>query len=134
MYLSLLSTEQKKLFISIAFNLADSDGEFSKNEKQVIESYSKEMEMTIKREEVDTDMNRVISNINAICSVREKKIIVFEMIGLAMADSNYDEGERKIVRDVLSVFGLEHTYADYCEKKLSEYFELQHELNESVLS
>ena len=33
MYLSLLNTEQKKLFLSLAYNLAASDGDFSENER-----------------------------------------------------------------------------------------------------
>lgn len=134
MYLSLLSTEQKKLFLSLAYNLAAADGDFSDTERQVIKSYSMEMDMEIKMEDFDTDMNRVLSNINSICSIREKKIIVFEMIGLAMADHNYNCGEREIVRKALSIFGLESNFGDYCVKKLTEYFNLQNDLNTYILS
>ncbi len=134
MYLSLLNIEQKKLFMSLAYNFAASDGEFSEKERQVIKSYSTEMDMEIKIEDVDTDMDRVISNINSICETREKKIIVFEMIGLAMADYRFDDEERKIVRKALSIFGLESDFDVYCENRLMEYFNLQNELNKYILS
>ena len=134
MYLSLLNTEQKKLFFSVAYNLASADGDFSESEKRAINGYSMEMEMEFKIEDVDKDLNRVISNLSQICGNREKKIVIFEMIGLAMADSNYDNNERKIVKRALGLFGLESNFGDICEKKLIEYFNLQNELNTYILS
>lgn len=134
MFLSLLDINQKKQFISLAFNLAVSDGEFSENERVVIKNYSVEMGMELKLEDVDTDIDHVISEINNLCGVREKKIIVFEMIGLAMSDYHYDDKERLIVRKALEVFGLDTEFGNFCEKKLTEYFNLQEELNSKILS
>ena len=56
------------------------------------------------------------------------------MIGLAMADSNYDDNEREIIKKALTLFGLETNFGKYCEKKLIEYFNLQNELNTYILS
>lgn len=134
MYLSLLNTEQKKLFLSLAYNLVTSDGDFSENERAAIQSYSMEMNMELKIEDVDNDINRVVDNINSICGIREKKIVIFEMVGLAMADCNFDDGEREIVKKALTMFGLDLQFGDFCEKKLSEYFNLQEELNSNILS
>lgn len=134
MFLSLLNTNQKKLFMSLAYNLVMSDGDFSENERMAIKSYSIEMDMEMKLEEVDTDMNHVISEMNASCGMREKKIIIFEIIGLAASDYRYDEGERAIVRKALDIFGLDAEFGDFCEKKLSEYLDLQEELNSKILS
>ena len=134
MFLSLLNFNQKKLFISLAFNLAVSDGEFSENERMVIKSYSAEMEMELKLEDIDLDIDHVVSEINSLCGVREKKIIVFEMIGLAMSDYHYDDGERAIVHKVLETFGLDAEFGIFCEKKLAEYLNLQEELNAKILS
>lgn len=134
MYLSLLNTEQKKLFLSLAYNLVSSDGDFSEKERQAIKSYSVEMGMELKIEDVDTDLNRVIERINLICGAREKKIIIFEMVGLAMADYNFDDGERAIVRKTISIFDLDSAFGDYCENKLTEYFNLQNDLNARILS
>ena len=134
MYLSLLNTEQKKLFLSIAYDLASSDMDFSESERQVIDGYSMEMKIEFKMEEIDKYLNRFINNINQTCGKREKKIIIFEMIGLAMADSNYDDNEREIIKKALTLFGLETNFGKYCEKKLIEYFNLQNELNTYILS
>ena len=134
MYLSLLNTEQKRLFLSVAYGLATSDGDFSEREQQVIESYSMEMNIEINMEDIDMKLDKVINNLSSICGLREKKIIVFEMTGLAMADNNYDTGEREIIKRTLLLFGLEADFGVYCEKKLLEYFELQNQLNTYILS
>lgn len=134
MFLSLLNTEQKKMFLSLAYNLATSDGDFSENERLLIKSYSVEMNMELKIEDVDKDINHVVSRINDICGIKEKKIIIFEIIGLAMADYNYDDGEYEIVQKALSVFELDSEFGIFCEKKLSEYFSLQEEINTEILS
>lgn len=134
MFLSLLNTNQKLLFTSLVYNLAASDGDVSEDERMVIESYSAEMEMEISLENVDADMDNIISQISNMSGVREKKIIVFEMIGLAMADSNFDEGEREIVRKALRIFNLDVEFGDFCERKIAEYLKLQEELNLKILS
>lgn len=134
MFLSLLNNSQKILFLSLAYNLVASDGEFSENERMAIKSYSAEMGIELETKNVDTDINHIISEINNLAGVREKKIIVFEMIGLAMADCKYDDGERLIVRKTLEVFGLDAEFGNYCEKKLTEYLNLQEELNSKILS
>lgn len=134
MFLSLLATAQKKMFMSMAFIMASSDGVLSENERLVIESYSTEMNMEVKMEEADKEFAHVLSEINTYCEIREKKIIVFELIGLAMVDGNYDEGERKLVRSAIENWGLNDEFGDFCEKKLNEYLKLQEELTAAILS
>lgn len=134
MFLSLLNTNQKKLFLSFAYDLAASDGDFSENERMAIKSYAMELAMEIKIEDVDKDLDHVVMAINKQCGVREKKIIVFEIIGLAMSDYKYDDGEREIVGNALTIFGLDAEFGDFCEKKLTEYLHLQTELNTRILS
>lgn len=134
MFLSLLNTDQKRLFISLAYDLSTSDGNFSENEKIAIKSYFIEMDIEVALEDVDKDIENVISEININCGIREKKIIVFEIIGLAMADLHYDDEEKEIVRKALDTFGLDAEFGEFCEKKLSEYLNLQEELNSIILS
>jgi tellurite resistance protein len=133
MYLSLLNAKQKKLFLSLAFNLSNSDGNFSDAEKDVVESYFKEMNIRIELNEVDTDMQRVMEEINVFCEPKEKRIIVFELIGLAMADLKYDEAERTIISEAIEIFNMKPDFKDFCERKLFEYLKIQEEINEAIL-
>lgn len=133
MFLSLLNLQQKKLFMSLAYILADSDGDYSDYEKVAIKGYLKEMDIEMPKDQADTNLEYVVDKLNEISSMREKRIIIFEIIGLAMADYNYDDGERKIVKDAMNVFGIDYNYGDYCEKKIAEYLEFQMELSNKVL-
>ena len=56
------------------------------------------------------------------------------MIGLAIADSNYDDSERNLIYKFLSNLGLDIEFGYFCEKKLTEYLNLQNELNTNILS
>ncbi len=133
MYLSLLGQEQKKLFFSLAYDLVISDGHFSEEEQAIINSYSIEMGVGFEQAEVDQDIDKVIRNLNEICDLRAKRIIIFEAIGLAMSDSNYDAGEKKIIFNALNVFGIETSFESQCEKMINYYLELQKNLNELIL-
>lgn len=120
--------------MSFAYILADSDGDYSDYEKVAIKGYLKEMDIEMPKDQADTNLEYVVDTLNEISSMREKRIIIFEIIGLAMADYNYDDGERKIVKNAMNVFGIDYNYGDYCEKKIAEYLELQTELSNKVLS
>lgn len=134
MFLSLLNQKQKKLFFSFAYNLATIDNDFSENEKILMKSYSVEMNMEFELKDVERNITHVISALNEICMEREKRIIIFELIGLAMSDDNFDRNERKIVQNAMSVWGVSNEFGSFCEKKLLEYFKLQRELNQEILA
>ncbi len=135
MYLSLLNEEQKELFLHLAVYLASADNDLSEQEIQLIQSYSKEFKMNIDPEIFNTniDIDRIINRFYAISDIREMKIIVFELIGLAMADHKYDDSERIVIKKLISSFDLEINFDVFCENKLSQYFILQEELNTAIL-
>lgn len=133
MYLALLDKESKELFASLAYCLAMSDSDFDEKERLLINSYEIEMGIKIDFDKLNDDMDDVIDKITEICNMKEKKIIVFELVGLAMVDSNYDNGERTIITKVISKWNLDENFGDFCENKLTSYFNLQNELNRQIL-
>lgn len=133
MYLALLNKEQKELFLGLAFHLASSDGNYSDEEKVVIEGYCREMQMTFDCEKVVKSIDDIISELNHLCEIKEKKIIVFESIGLAMADNNYDASERKIIEGMAEFFKLESNFIKSCETILAEYISFQGKINQLII-
>lgn len=133
MYLALLKEEQKELFLSLAFNLASANGDFCDEEKAVIAGYCQEMQIVFDQERMVKPVEELISKINLSCDNREKKIIVFESIGLAMVDNKYDDSERKIVKLMTDMFELGDGFAEECESVLSEYITFQKRINELVI-
>ena len=132
MYLALLEDNEKELFLGLAYNLAAVDGDYSDAERAIIAGYCQEMFM-------DFDENTMIKPIEMIIeelggsTERAKKIVIFESIGLAMSDGNYDNLERNIVAQMCDAFGIDKTYVDNCEKMLNDYISFQNDLNALVV-
>jgi len=69
----------------------------------------------------------------AIFDEKSAKIVLFELIGLAMADKNYDGSERNLISELAEQFSISQYFLEKCESLLSEYFDFQTKLNEFVL-
>ena len=134
MYLMKLSENAKKSFLELAYLVAAVDNDFSDEEKIVMEAYKKELQ-------IDYDLDAMDGNINLETVIRilcqdaneaEKKIIVFEIIGLAMTDNLYDDEEKKTVKMLNEAFQLDETYPSSCESLINQYIELQTQIDALV--
>lgn len=134
MYLNLLEEKSKKLFLKLAYNLASADGNYSDEEKMMIAEYCREMRIDYIQEETKESVNEIVTKLNSLCGSREKKIIVFEIIGLAMIDNYYDKNERKIIDKMIDTFELGTEFCDKCENVLNDYLSLQNRIEKLVIS
>lgn len=134
MYLNLLKENQKKLFISLAYNLAFADGDYSDEEKNLINGYCQEMQIVFEENSIVESMDDIIDEILRCASEQEKKIFIFELIGLAMIDGDYDENERILIKKIEDKIQIESGYAESCEGVINEYITFQEKLNLLVLS
>lgn len=132
MFLNTLKREQKNWFMDLAYLVAISDGEYSNQEKSLMDSYVSEMGIVWDRNEVTGTVETIIEKFRKNCNEKEKKIIVFEIIGLTMSDGHYDDDERKIVSEICKSFCLHELFADECEKCIKEYLHLQIRMNRLI--
>lgn len=84
-------------------------------------------------ERKDISIEEILKEIKKISGAVEKKVIVFEAIGLAMADNNYDNTERKFINSIISEFDIEEDFGEKCEEVIKDYFRIQNVLNSIVL-
>lgn len=133
MYLPLFSEEQKKLFLELAFHMVMADGVFSDEERNVIDCYYSETKCKPLDEKSIRELNTVFNDMKSKLGDREKKIVIFEMLGLALADGDYAEEEKKIIEDLLKHLNISHDFVDKCKAVLGEYFDLQNKINTLVL-
>lgn len=133
MYLSLLSEKEKELFLGLAFNLAVSDGNYSDEEKAVMNEYCREMQYELNENNIVKSTDILIEEINSTSNMKVKKIIIFELIGLAMTDNCYHDEEGALIRELEIQFGIDEGYAKKCKSELTKYIEFQTELNQFVL-
>ena len=133
MYLALLNENEKEVFLGMAYNLATVDGNYCDAEKTVISGYCQELQYTFDEETMIKPMETLIQIVKEHSDDKVKKIFVFELIGLVMADGNYGDDEREMLGKMMAECGIEESFAEKCENIVSEYIEFQTRINQLVL-
>jgi len=133
MYLAILNEEEKKLFLGLAYHIAMADGVYCDEEKLMMFSYCKEMQIDLDEAITSKPVSDIIDEMADICAEREKKIIVFETLGLALVDGNYDVSEQKLINIVAKKFGISDEYITKCEKIIKRYIQLQSQINSLII-
>ncbi len=133
MYLAALNEEQKKLFLGLAYHIAMADGVYCDDEKHMMASYCKEMQIDLDEAITDKPASDIIEEMADICAEREKKIIVFEAVGLALVDGYYDISEQNLINMAAKKFGTTDEYTSKCEKIIKSYLQLQSQINSLVI-
>ena len=133
MYLALLNESEKAVFLGMTYNLATVDGDYSDSEKVMIDGYCQELQCQFDEKTMLKPMDSLIQTIKVGSSDKVKKIFIFELVGLAMSDGNYDNNERKIIGQMLNEYNIDFSFANKCEEILSEYIDFQGRINELVL-
>ena len=98
MFLNELSKNEGIAFMQLVKGLANSDNTFAKEEKNLYTDYLEEL--SIKENEIpDANLSSIYENLKN-SSERNKNIIYFELIGLALIDGEYDEKEVEFLEGI----------------------------------
>lgn len=134
MYLALLNKEQKEIFLGLAYNLSNIDGDYSSSEQQMIESYCGEMNIKYSDSIAKVELNTIMENINKIFDNKSIKIVLFELIGLAMVDNNFDETEHAFLNSIQNLFSVDSEFMSKAENYIKNYLDLQLNINTLILN
>ena len=132
MYLALLKQNEKENFLKLAVVLSSVDGNFGKEEHFMISQYCDEMGI---ENHIPTDIEKdlVINDIANDTTEQNKKIIIFELIGLAMSDKNFDEAEESLIISLADKLDLNADYVASCKAMITKYLELQNQINNYII-
>lgn len=133
MYLSILKEEEKIMFLDLAYALSAADGKMSDEEKSMIDRYCDEMGIE-KRNPSINDKAKIVKELAKAADLQSKKIIIFELTGLAIADNTYDETEKQFINEAVSQFELTKEFMEECENIISEYLSFQNKINNLILA
>ncbi len=98
MFLDELSKNEGIAFMQLVKGLVNSNNVFAKEEKDLYQDYLEEL--NIKESEIlDTNLKSIYETLKD-SSERERNIIYFELIGLALIDGEYDEKEVEFLEEV----------------------------------
>ena len=79
MYLANLDEQKKRIFLDIAHELVQVDGEFSYDEKVIIQAYCQEMNI-VDYEYHKRSRDEIVGDIKKYLTQEDVKIILFELI------------------------------------------------------
>lgn len=107
MFLAELNEKEKEVFWEIANLLIDIDGNISKFETDMLEEYKKELRMDslVVGIEVKKNIDEILDDLKNM-SERRKKIVFFELLGLAYADKEYVDKEKELISVVKKKFDI----------------------------
>jgi uncharacterized tellurite resistance protein B-like protein len=121
MFLNRLKKKEKKAFLELAHHVARSDGDFSEDEKVIIEKYC--MEMQIENTVFDEDKFDIYNTLSEFESESSKKIVLLELMALIYSDDFLHEGERVVLEKILEEFDLSYdlsiVYTEWAKAMLS---------------
>ncbi len=133
MYLSMLSEKRKNDFLELAYHMALINNDFSEKERIMIENYCNEMQIAIPEVIHTKPIDEIIESMRSECTMAEKKIMIFEILGLALVDGNYDKSEERIVEEIAKALEIGESFLQESKKVLQEYIEIQGKINTLVL-
>jgi tellurite resistance protein len=110
MFLNSLNNEQKEAFLDLALFVAHADGEFSDDEKLIVEQYQLEMETSY---DPNIKGKKVEDIINCFENKRDRNIVLIELMALVHSDDEFCENEQKLIDYIAKTFSIS---SEQCEK------------------
>lgn len=132
MFLSNLSNNQKNLFIQLAIKAAESNGVVPIEQKNMLKAFAMEMSISpVYKTDRDTEeiINELIENSNE----KELKIVLFEILGIIVSDSVFDEKEKCFIENMVKKCGLDILLVDKMVKLLEDYTNVYKNIVDVVL-
>ena len=104
MLLMKLKNEEKFAFLGLAYYLAHIDGEFEKEEKDIIQEYC--AEMGIESIEYNMDNFDFEETIKKIKTPKSQKIVILELMILIHSDDKFHKFEQDVINKIANSFQI----------------------------
>lgn len=115
MYLGELNAKQKEIFLDLGIGLASVDGKFSNEEKNTVRLLCDEMCIEY-RYMAKVSPEEATQFFVTEANPRIQRIVVFELLGIAMADSVYQDCEFAMITNIAKAFSINEREVDQiCE-------------------
>lgn len=101
MYLAMLNNEKKHLFLNLEIYLSRIDGDFSVEEKRIIDVHCIEMHIDNNNYEADMSLDDVFHKLKETLTHTECKIVYLELVATILADDEYHKEEERITSTAL---------------------------------
>ena len=131
MFLNQLNQNEKEAFMSLSVHVANANGILANEEKEMIQEYCREMGIDSFDEKDIASMDNVLAVFEQ-SDLRIKKIVLFEILGLAYADGEYEDSEDNFVMRFAAELGLNNNTVKEQKDLLVEYLEILKKIVHSI--
>ena len=104
MFLQELKENEKKAFLELVHLVAKANGIITTEEQKMLDSYNKEMGVTICLEELEE--KELLDIVGQFESNRSKRIVFLEALAVALADGDYMEDEKEFIKGLREAFAI----------------------------
>ena len=123
MYLSMLDNDARHLFLNLEIYMSKVDGDFSDEEKMIIDAHCMEMHIDNNNYEPDMLRDEVFEKLNESLTKQEKKIVFLELVGTILADRVYHDAERELTNRFSKLL-------DISDAEVDEAFSIIHDMKD----
>ena len=131
MFLNDLSQVEKKAFLSLAVQAAQSNDDLAAEQEAMIKEYCRETGFATFDIEKAESMDALIELFKN-SAVQNRKIILLETVGLMYADGTYDETEKAFVSKLADEIGLSAETKKKLETLIERYLDLTKDILECI--
>lgn len=108
MFLYSLKEDNKLRFIELCRYASEADEKVEDKEKETIAMYCREMGISEELSSVKRELNIVLNELKNEADTTEKRIILFEILGLMLADEQYTKLEEQFVLKIIEAFEMDN--------------------------
>jgi len=104
MFLQVMDKEEKEKFLELVYKVANADGEYAEEEKEIVNSYMKELSIDTIKDTLDIESLLLYFSTKAETL---KRIVAFEIFGLIQSDEIIDGSEEQVLASMAKAFNFE---------------------------
>lgn len=121
MFLGELEAKQKDYFLDLGICMAMADGKFSDEEKHAIHRLCDEMRIE-DRYTPKSSPEEAFRFFATETAPRIQRLVVIELLGIAMADCKYEDSERALVTKIVDVFAIDKREVDEIREAITRLY------------
>lgn len=132
MLLNQLNNNEKNAFLSLCVHAAKANNVFADEEYAMLYEYCREM--GVEMFDVNSaDDFELVTNVFKSSTIKNKKIVLFEILGLLYSDGLYDDLEKDFIKNfIISVGDLSQADVETFSEYITDYLVLFNKIVSSI--
>ena len=131
MFLGQFSKEEQAIFLNLAYTMMYADHEVKDDEREKFQLYQTEVEADITQAEV-VDFVAELAKFQNL-DITKKKMLLFELLGIAFADAEYAEDELVLMEQAAAFLSVSPVDMERMKTLVQDLAHIYQEVNEVIM-